>query len=294
MTGNKRTRKTIPFSEDTNEGDAIKEVEPTVEKEGKVDIAEIPDVSETPFAENPIERIGNDDFLFKDTESAVESTNPVENTLNNFNVTSEDTLKNNSSSPNEFSIDDPSAGLSNGGGTDSANPSQEVNQIPKEVSDGASDGLADMILGVYGMIVPEVAQSYSKINVTQITELEKKGKISTGLTEVVKDINKKNKGAVQFTSAQQKLIKDPLVKVLEVRGVKASPEGMLLIAVVTVVGMHFLQAKSIKDDNAEYIERWMKDHSEAGKLRQELEEMKRKEQERIQSSKIEYAETEEV
>lgn len=302
MASNKK-RKTIDVSEDAVEPPVTENETIEIPKQKDAGLADIPSVSESPFAENPIERVVDESFLNKDSDPV--STEPISQEpqlqgKQNFdlppanNLMDNDTVRNNSTSPNEFTIEDPTASLPGQDLPGSGDPNSEVNNIPKEVSEGAADGLANMILGIYGMIAPELADGYSRINPNQIIELEKKDKVSPGLSDAVKDINRKNKGAVQLTSEQKKLIKEPLVKVLEVRGVNASPETMLLIACVTVMGMHFMQAHTIKKENASYIESWMKDHSEAGKLRKELEEMKRKEKERQESEKVPYVEAEEV
>jgi hypothetical protein len=93
------------------------------------------------------------------------------------------------------------------------------------------------------------------------------------------------------------------MKVLEIQGVKASPESMLVIAIIAVCLMLFIQARSIKTSNDDMVKSWMDDHSrskkletENDKLRVELEELRnsRFDNQSATVDNIPYAEVEHV
>ena len=309
MDNNKpRKRNTIDLSQE----DESAEVKSTLVVESKTSNVSPLDVSSSPLMEAMIERKGGDDFLYENKPSESQNSNqqPVESTSQQPEVNNNPTpvqTATSSEGPKEFTFN-PSDNIppsENGtpGAENGASPSAESNSIPSEIGDESSKMIADMLLEGFGMVAPEMADRYSKINEGQIRKLERDGKIQNGLVEIVKETNKNNKGAVRLTSEQKNLIRKPLMKVLEIQGVKASPESMLVIAIIAVCLMLFIQARSIKTSNDDMVKSWMDDHSrskkletENDKLRVELEELKnsRFDNQSATVDNIPYAEVEHV
>lgn len=252
-----------------------KETQIPVNNEVTIEQVKSINVGDSPLMEAMIERKGGDDFLYKDK--------PVENAAENIAPQKEEVPNNTTpaqgnnppppsqgSGPKEFIFDpiaqDDTVQPPNTGTESSA----ETNPIPPEIADESSRMIAEMLLEGFGMIAPEMADRYSKINEGQIRKLERDDKIQTGLVDIVKAVNKENKGAVKVTTEQKNLIRKPLIKVLEVQGVKASPETMLIIAVLAVCVMLFIQARSIKQSNDDMVRNWMEDHSRSKKLEKEV------------------------
>lgn len=266
-------------------------------------------VSDSPMMEAMIERKGGDDFLYKDQKDQTnqqqqepvqqqENTQPVNNTQQQTNQQP----ATQTGGPKEFQFDPvsniPPANTTGGTGTGSEAP---INEIPSEISDESSKMIADMLLEGFGMIAPEVVDRYSKINEGQIRKLERDNKIQPGFIEIAKQANKNNKNAVKVTNEQKNLIRKPLIKVLEVQGVKASPESMLIIAMLAVCVMLYIQARGIKRENDDMVKSWMEDHStskklktENDKLKEELNEYREKKNESLTVSDAVYAEVEVV
>gem|GEM_PF-4336662 len=235
-------------------------------------------VGDSPLMEAMIERKGGDDFLYKDqSTSTVQPETQSSGSGNNTpppppTTTSADPLA--PGSPKEFAFDPIAQNpVTHEGEVGTKAP---VNDIPSEISDESAKMMADMILEGFGMIAPEMADRYSKINEGEIRKLERDDKIQTGLVEIVKSVNKENKGAVKVTNEQKNLIRKPLIKVLEVQGVKSSPETMLIIAIIAVCVMLFIQARGIKASNDLMVSNWMADHSKSKKLEVENESLRRK------------------
>lgn len=238
-------------------------VEPTYSN--KVEQAPIMSISDSPMAENVIERNGGDDIL---------KTEPV--TTNNFNEFGQVIPPSNNGSPKDFFVD-PEAqimqqemeqmGNMEGGGD---NGSTDTQPLPVGIADESSRMLADMLLDGFEMIVPEAATSYSKINEGIIRKLTKEGKLSEDKLDLIKAVNKNNKNAVKVTREQKELIKKPLYKVLEANAVKADPVTMLIIAVVAVCFVLFLQANGIKKENDSMVKDWIEKHDKTKELEKKI------------------------
>jgi hypothetical protein len=296
-------RKTISFKDnpDTQEEvDAMSKVQPDkkditpdsgpqVESKGGFEKVAPLDISQSPLMEAMIERKGGDDFLYNNGQGsqtpATDSAGGGNNNPPPPNVDAGmDLPPSPQGGPKEFKFDPIAvAPQVQGGGTEQdqgqtgdASGGVENNPIPAEISSESSKMLADLLLNLAGEGVPIVADKYTKINTDTIRQLEQKGKIQPGLVEVAKDINRNNKDAVKLTNAHKNLIRPPLIKVLEVKGVNASPETMLIIAVLAVCAMLWMQAYNVKKTNDETIQTWMESHSEARKLKTKLEETQEK------------------
>ncbi len=285
-------RKTIRNLRDTpdtrEEIDNMAKVEETkpvqTSSEVTVEKVEALNVGDSPLMEPMIERKGGDDFLYKDkpqAETTQDTTapqpEPQVNSGNGGNINVPPVPPTSTDGPKEFQFDPTpqASGPVNPGDPAAQGGSGEINPIPQEISDESSKMIAEMLLEGFGMIAPEMADRYSKINEGQIRKLEQDGKIQAGLVEIAKNANKNNKNAVRVTNEQKNLIRKPLIKVLEVQGVKASPESMLVIAVLAVCVMLFIQARSIKSENDDMVKAWMDDHSRSKKLESELDIAKR-------------------
>lgn len=238
-------------------------------------------INDSPIMEKMIERKGGDDFLYKD-QPQIDTTQqqqiPKEEPQNNTNTTNT-AQQNNAGGPKEFVFDPIQQATTNSGTAtpDSTTPPTDTNTnpIPAEIADESSKMIAEMLIEGFSMITPELAERYSKINEGQIRKLERDDKIDPGLVEIAKNVNKANKGAVKVTNDQKNLIRKPLIKVLEVQGVKASPESMLIIAILAVCVMMFIQARSIKRENDDMVKSWMADHSQTRNLQKENAELRK-------------------
>ncbi len=295
MNSNKRgpRRKTLRFKDHPDTQEEVENMSKTEKQETSAVKEEISqkvealNVAESPMMEQMIERTGGDDFLFKDQpqnnsqQAASENTPPVQQEqIKTQETTTQQTNQPVqpqpiAGGPKEFAFN-PVTQNSQSGPGDSPSDTPPTNEIPPEISDESSKMIAEMLLEGFGMIAPEMADRYSKLNEGHIRKLERDNKIDPGLVEIAKNVNKNNKNAVKVTNEQKNLIRKPLIKVLEVQGVKASPETMLVIAIVAVCVMLFIQARGIKRGNDDMVKSWMEDHSRSKKLATENDTLKSK------------------
>ncbi len=293
--GRKRTTLRLHDTPEKNEQgnnmpkEEITAPESAEKKEVSSQVVEPLNINESPMMEAMIERTGGDDFLYKDKQPTSQTVEPNPIDQNGSAVNNQPPANGSNSTPapqggpKEFVFDpitqvpDPVPGATEPGGGAGDAP---TNPIPEAITSESSKMMADLILNVAGMGVPIVSDRYSRFNEDKLRELEQQNKIQPGLLEIAKDINKNNKNAVKLTSDHKQLIREPLVKFLEIKGVKASPEAMLAIACLTVLAMLVFQSYSIKSTNDETLRRWEDDHSEALKLRKENELLRKEKRER--------------
>lgn len=278
----RRTIRGLVDTHDTKEEiekmDKVDKVEPVATEASVEKVASL-GIEDSPLMEPMIERKGGDDFLYKDkpqTEPQVQDTVTPDPQPSNQSATVNTPPPQTGTGPKEFQFDPtPQAPAPGDTSTTPSAGGAETNPIPSEISSESSKLIADVALQAFGMFVPDVAHRYSKIPEGHIRKLEQDGKIQSGLMEVVKATNNNNKNAVKLTSEQKQLIREPLIKVLEIKGVKASPETMLAIAIIAVCVMLFMQAHGIKKENDSMVEAWMADHSKSKKLETENDKLKR-------------------
>lgn len=284
MGAKRKTLRGLVDTKDTKEEieimDKVDKTEPTTTEATVEKVASL-GIEDSPLMEPMIERKGGDDFLYKDKpqtepqpqDTATPETQPVtQSTPINTPPPQPGT------GPKEFQFDPAPQEPLSSDPSNTASPNSETTQtnpISSEISTESSKMIADMLLQGFGMVVPEMAHRYSKIPEGHIRKLEQDGKIQSGLVEIAKVTNSNNKNAVKVTSEQKALIREPLIKVLEIQGVKASPESMLVIAIVAVCVMLFIQARSIKNENDDMVKSWMADHSRSKKLETENDKLRR-------------------
>jgi hypothetical protein len=267
--------------------ESIKFAEPGIDK--------IMDVSQDPTLNAIIERTGGDDFL-KNAQPATPPppppvipptpfANPEPSGLGsgNYNTTPPQPI----AGPKSFTIQDPEAALIEKRRV----MQQQTQQIHKEISKESGNMMADMLLDGFGMVAPSFAEMYYDLNEPQVKILEDAGKVPEGTLDQVKKWNRDNKGKVQFTKEQRNLVREPLIKVLEIHSVKADPTTMLIIGLVIVCFMMFMSAKSIKKSGDDMMESLIINYE---KKRRQMDAEERERERQRKEDEVPLVQTEEV
>jgi hypothetical protein len=274
-----RIKKTIDLEEKKSS-----QLDMNINEEQKIDVIDVQDTSTSPLLEEMIERKTNESFLngggneevYKDnsTQSTAENTESKKTESQNTSTNIGGNINNPPpTGPKEFTLDD----FDNTGqpSLDGSQPTSsekiENNSISPEISDGGAELMADTLLEGFSLLAPDVIHSYSKINEGLIRKFENDDKIRQGTTDVVKEKNKENRKEIKVTSEHKKMIRTPLVKVLTIQNVKASPESMLVIAILVVCISLFIQARNIKSSNDDLVKSLLRDHDEMKQLKERAE-----------------------
>jgi hypothetical protein len=215
-----------------------KEEKPTIDMSFNQQEAEFESVispNDSPLNEPVKERIGGDDFLRQSSYSQVTPENPLG--PNPFMQEGD---------AEELKFEDPEQLLMK-------QSEEKVEDLDKETINETSDMLSDVAINLFSMVAPVAAESYYKIPERKIKELEKQDKLPEGTIDHVKQINKEQRNSVTLDKSQKDLIRKPLSKVLEGKGVKTKPEWVLALCLVAVVVMLWIKARSIKKENDETV-----------------------------------------
>lgn len=218
------------------------------EPESAIELEPILDPGDSPLQQPVIEHTGFDTFaspppinppipnptMIKDVNDDPNFTPPP----NNFTPPSFDGPQ----SGDEFTAVDPEAEFMQ-------QQQQQTVTMEEEMTKESTDMMSDMILDGAGMALPLLADAIVQIPETKIKQMERAGQIGPGATDMVADINRKNRGRVKFDKKYREFIRKPLEQVLQIHSVKADPTSMLIIAVVFVIGMMAIEAFRIKKEN---------------------------------------------
>jgi len=158
-----------------------------------------------------------------------------------------DKLFENSKAGNPPIVQEPSSG----GGEQA-----ETLDLPDQASKEASHDLADFMLDAYDRFVPEVGHAFSKVNEKEIKKLEESGDLSLGAYDEVSNHNKTNKKLLEEKAkADSKYLKKHLRNVLVVKQISASPEALLVIAIIIVIIGQAILISSIRKENSDMMDR---------------------------------------
>ncbi len=209
---------------------------------------EIPSAQTGPLNEPVKERTGGDDFL-KQQQYASTATEKDPLGPNPYM---------NEGDAEEFSVESPEEQM-----MAQANADHKVEDLDKETINETSDMLSDVAINLLGMVAPVAAESYYKIPERTIKELEKQDKLPEGTVDHIRAINKEQKNSVTLDKSQKDLIRKPLAKVLEGKGVKTKPEWVLALCLIAVVVMLWIKARSIKKENDETVLNFIEAYAKA-------------------------------
>lgn len=250
-----------------------KEEKPTIDmsfNNQDSEFEEIPSASTSPLNEPVKERTGGDDFLKQQQNYA--STATHQNPLGPDPFMSEGEAQ-------EFRIENPEELLMK-------QSEEKVEDLDKETINETSDMLSDVAINLLGMVAPVASESYYKIPERKIKELEKADKLPEGTIDHIRQINKEQKNSVTLDKSQKDLIRKPLAKVLEGKGVKTKPEWVLALCLVAVVVMLWIKARAIKKENDETVLNFIESYARAKeKAKRDLD----KEEELLKSQGIQTA-----
>jgi len=124
---------------------------------------------------------------------------------------------------------------------------ENFQQTPEDAKENA-ETMAELALDFLEEIPPLLGESL-KIPTESLEIMAVKGQIPDEMVEKVKELNKENQKAFKLKKENRKMIKKPLVKVLEKRGVNMPPEVALIMAVVVTGVSMFMQYKKQKETN---------------------------------------------
>lgn len=125
--------------------------------------------------------------------------------------------------------------------------------MPDEEAKESAEMIAELVLDLYQNELPKLLHKTSKIPVQNIQVAEALGRVGQGTTQLIEDLNKRNKEQLKVPNEHRKMIKKPLVKVLTARGISVSPEAGLIIALIISAMSLFMSWREIKTQNDNLI-----------------------------------------
>jgi hypothetical protein len=136
--------------------------------------------------------------------------------------------------------------------------SSDTLNLPDDAAKEGSTHLANFIMDAYERFIPEVSHYYSSVNEKQIKKLEESGDLLEGALQTVKSYNKENKILLEERAkADVKYLKKHLTKVFQVRQISASPEVLLVCAMLIVVLGQFILFFKIKKESNDMMDALM-------------------------------------
>lgn len=134
------------------------------------------------------------------------------------------------------------------------NNGSEVNPELESADKTANKALVTLLLGVFALLIPYLVKSQVKINENAVRADIAAGILEPEVLEAVIEINQKNSKIPVWSKEYEKMLKQPMMDVLdEYKIAEVSPTTRLLIALGSVGTNIFLVAKETQQANQEYL-----------------------------------------
>ncbi len=116
---------------------------------------------------------------------------------------------------------------------------------------------ADAILNIVNFLSVEATHYYSKVPEQEVREAAKNGEVPKNAPKITQEFNDSTKKKLETNATEKlnKLVREPLKKVLQTNNVKVSPEMALVFGFIMFMGSMVMTARSMRKDADYFLEK---------------------------------------